>query len=83
MKNHGPLAEGLRNDAGNMRLSYAEQIRLLTVLRKINDSYGRGEIVDIDWNSLLVKCKKQYGVEYPKFRVKGNSVTFRNHTRKF
>lgn len=58
------------------------QVTLETIwdrMETLNNLYGRGKIVSIDCMSCKVECKKQYGTEFAKYRIVGNTLYFRGH----
>jgi hypothetical protein len=64
---------------------------LREALDALNWSYGRGDVVGIDWDPTpapdgakvgRVACKKQFGYDRPKVTLRGGTVYFRGHQRK-
>jgi surface antigen len=67
----------------------AKQKAIREALDALNCSYGRGSIVKVVFAEQgptsatgFVVCRKQYGVEAPRFRVEGGTVYFRGHQQK-
>lgn len=56
---------------------------IVKALESLNANYGRGDVVKVDFKKGVVHIKKQYGEEFPSFRVEGGTVYFRDHQMTF
>ena len=62
--------------------AYPEAL-LLNQLISMNNNFGRGDVISVDFTNHTVVVRTQYTIQTVKFRTNGDTVYFRGHRRVF